>query len=551
MVGRGKGGWVRTFSGLLLFVGAGFFAWTIAHRPLEHAKLESFVQDLHRARDESRLSYQLYAYRFFHFSEESFHGKSWERVHSELQRQGARVLNDWGDGIVYELPGCDFELPDRTPLQARLTLWRKGISPTVSNPVDFRVGSLTANFELPPASFKDIAAKFPPGTAVAQVFRRPRLIQAAERFPELTSFAFRYAAEIPTTVNPGAFEVQFTLSPKPSSGRAEFDYRVESMLEPRSAKLVSWLPFRLSTSRDRLGAITESGESVLRWMERGSFGLRKTGLVQPPDSPVAAIAYGIHDIRTLPATTASLRVNSSAKSVDWQDLGRFKGLKSLVVEGVLSDADVRDIVNLKGLKTLTVSITDGKSCRLLSGMSDLEGLTLACSTASETDLMELTKMPKLRELCITRSFRTPHPFGDRFMTGLANLRGLEKLWLIPPGDFSESGLAALSRLPVLKELWITMSGAKGGAAPIAECPSLERLGLFEAKTTQTELRALSRSPKLRNLTFSLVEGLDEPATLELSRLKNLESVHFLRCKGMTVQRLLKLKAKLKGSFDEF
>ena len=200
----------------------------------------------------------------------------------------------------------------------------------------------------------------------------------------------------------------------------------------------------------------------------------------------------------------------------------------------LTDDEFRQLARLAHLKNLSVSNgLDDARLSQLAGLGELERLSTNGAQITDDGIKPLAGLKNLRTVAFF------HP-GKAFSgAGLAHLVNLERLTVAGSLSFNDDGMAAVAKLPGLKEfrtwhaggtnegvkrlrelknlksLWLGQRLTyKLPACPndetvgiVAEMKSLESLQLDEARLTLTALQQLKQLPALKKLTLG---GIDIP-----------------------------------------
>ena len=202
--------------------------------------------------------------------------------------------------------------------------------------------------------------------------------------------------------------------------------------------------------------------------------------------------------------------------VDFSWLGAFPGLKELS----LSDAtgkDVKAIARLTALRELAIAhdscsgvLLQDDGMRAIAGLRDLETLRIDPSSLTDSGMLALRSLTKLRRLVLAGGY---DGCGGCAITtrGLENIWGLQELrvlWLdvSPQGINAEAALARMKDLGELEELTLLGDVPDAALAHLATVKRLRVLDLNGASGfTDEGLAALmDASPSLRRVkvTFS-------------------------------------------------
>jgi hypothetical protein len=213
-------------------------------------------------------------------------------------------------------------------------------------------------------------------------------------------------------------------------------------------------------------------------------------------------------------TAVAIRDGSKLTDADFRQLGRLVHLKQLDLNNCLNDARLE----------------------LLTGLVELEYLQTNLAQITDDGLKPLARLRGLRNV---KFFHPGKAFSGAGLAHLADLPHLERLTVAGSLAFNDKGMAAVARLPRLREFRMWHAGPtqegvkqlkelknlrslnlgqrltyKPPACPtdetlsiLAELKSLETLQLDEARLTFAALRQLKRLPALKRLTLG---GIDIP-----------------------------------------
>jgi hypothetical protein len=241
-----------------------------------------------------------------------------------------------------------------------------------------------------------------------------------------------------------------------------------------------------------------------------------------------------------------LSVPTGADDAEISKLLRAKGVEVKESRGVvttitvqdgsrLTDEDLRLIARLSHLKSLSVSkgLTDERFA-LLAPLAELEYFQTNLAQVTDEGIKPLAQLRSLKNL---KFFHPGKSFSGVGLAHLATLPKLESLTVAGSLAFNDDGMAAVARLPRLKELRTWHAGptnegvkklrelknlkslhlgqrltykppacpADGTLAFLAEMKGLETLQLDEARLTLAALGQLKRLPGLKKLTLG---GID-------------------------------------------
>jgi hypothetical protein len=234
-----------------------------------------------------------------------------------------------------------------------------------------------------------------------------------------------------------------------------------------------------------------------------------------------------------------------------------KGAKVTEAKGVVTSVDVNDcskwteddfkklgqLVHLKNL-SMGAGLTDA-TLPLLSGLTELETFQTNLATVSDDGVKGFLALKKLRTL---KFFHPGKMFTGAGLSQLADLPQLSSLTVAGSLSFGDDGMAAVAKLPhlrefrtwhagstlegmkkisALKELKSLTLGQRLAYAPptslsdetipvLLEMKSLETLQLEEARLKADVLIQLKQLPELKKLTL---EGIDL-AEADVQRLKS-------------------------------
>lgn len=184
---------------------------------------------------------------------------------------------------------------------------------------------------------------------------------------------------------------------------------------------------------------------------------------------------GLRDL-ALPPSCKTLRLNGfgNYQEKDFAQIERLRGLEGLVMTYVIDDHCVTHLKALSSLKQLSIIFT------FTSPVDDRRLSDAAAATLAE--------MPSLESLHLAYGL-----FTDRTMESLAKMPKLKKLYLSSnAGRYTEAGLRALGRAPVLEELWLRgVSRSPHGCSMYGTVDEM----------TDKELMLFAEYPRLQKLTI--------------------------------------------------
>lgn len=178
-------------------------------------------------------------------------------------------------------------------------------------------------------------------------------------------------------------------------------------------------------------------------------------------------------------------------------VGRFKNLRSLQLEGEITDDMLLELGPLPELGSLYLGktlVTDA-GLQALAGFPKLKRFSMFQTEINGTGLKYLEQTTGLTRLEI----RTQR--GDEVLEYIASLMELDELILNAP--ITDEGLERLPVLPNLKSLWLNNARVKGpGFAFLAQQPVLASIGLGASETDDTAIEFLAKLPALRFVSLA-------------------------------------------------
>lgn len=521
----------------------GYFWWRSLTAPLEHATLPTLVQDLKRARTESKGSINVYAYRMHHFLQEALVGQRWTDVYDQLQRQGAVHIGGGPSSASFELPDCGFDFPGGRRMKATIHVQREAPRPTGGSS-DLRANYVNFDLSLEdPLKLKDPGTAFSAGSALSRQFRQADTVSALEKWPRVSQLTLSYMSD-PKRVVAGALTVHIHLVPPVglNDGGGHVMGRWNSGLEGNRKRPLPWLPLAFGTSRDSLEY--SGGSSPPDNPGRTSYSLRRK------DSPAEnykpnAEALSNTGLAAMPTDTESLSI-SPWSSRDLTSLPRLTKLKFVELQDVRAK-DLTSIVALPKLERLYLSSTALPSLAILAKCPALADLTLNGAIADKSDVQVIAGMKQLKALRIYR--RQPH--ARDLIAAIGTLPKLETLWFSQVEVLTGDALRIIAKSPNLKNLFLNVKGVPTKElAALGSLSKLETLRLNGASFDEAAIERLASLKSLSYLRISASEGLGGDRILAFAKLPNLRSIEFYQCAGVKDAALMKLKSRLGAEFEE-
>jgi hypothetical protein len=215
-------------------------------------------------------------------------------------------------------------------------------------------------------------------------------------------------------------------------------------------------------------------------------------------------------------TQVTVSDGSKLTDDDFRQLGRLSHLKTLDLNGGLTDdrlAQLTGLAELEYLQTNLAQVSDD-GLKPLARLRSLRNLKFfhPGKEFSGTGLAHLTELPQLERLTVAGSLA----FNDDGMAAVARLTRLQefRMWHAGP---TQEGIKRLKALKSLKSLHLGQRlTSKPPACPtdetlavLAELKSLETLQLEEARLSLAALRQLERLPALKQLTLGGIDIAEE------------------------------------------
>ncbi len=244
----------------------------------------------------------------------------------------------------------------------------------------------------------------------------------------------------------------------------------------------------------------ETGSSIGFSGEAAGHHLPHLLSIQPPMT-----ALRLSDLRltpegwaAIPNTLTELHLTQIAPGSSLEGLKRLTSLERLSLSNSPFDAGQLQILSeLPRLRTLIVEghISEAH-LQQLSGLKCLEALHISAVTITDAGLQALFELPLLRSLALTASQAgTTIPGGTLRWDGLRRLNNLDHLWLIGV-PLDEGQMHVLHDLPRLRHLALYADVTDRQLRQLSGLPSLERLDLSGATITDVGAAALFDFPKL-------------------------------------------------------
>jgi internalin A len=261
---------------------------------------------------------------------------------------------------------------------------------------------------------------------------------------------------------------------------------------------LGWVAHRARVQREAVAAITKAGGHVIfDWQYDWNRTDRDTWAADPLVQPGwlrRHVGPGFFEKVTSVAVGSPLSVFDNFENSAGIDdalmvqIGRLRGLQSLRLDSLVTNAGLAHLRNLSDLRVLTFVAPPGT--RLgpanLGGLSRLQELTLIFREC-EIDLAFLRGLTSLKSLMISGGRSNSH-------TDLAPLQALTHLEVLEIGIPTDSDLALLDGLSSLKTLSFTgMEVTNAGLKHLGRLRDLKTLYIGAPRVTDLEaLRPLSR-----------------------------------------------------------
>jgi hypothetical protein len=167
-------------------------------------------------------------------------------------------------------------------------------------------------------------------------------------------------------------------------------------------------------------------------------------------------------------------------------------------------APLQTLKSLKRLKLAGLQVGD-EVVRLVKDLSELESISLLQTSITDKGLAHLTKLPKLRELCIG----VCSEISDDGFKHIGKMKKLEILWINNSSSkVTGSNIGALQGATKLHDLDLTGTTVTDkGVEALANHPSLRSLGLNGCDVTDGCLKYLEKMPKLRQVGITGDEAM--------------------------------------------
>lgn len=521
----------------------GYFWWRSLTAPLERATLPTLVQDLKRARSESKGSISVYAFRMHHFLQDAVIGQRWSDIFAQMKRQGAAHRGGSPESASFELPENGFDFPNGSRLKATIHLHREQPVPTRRSDL-LRVTHVDFDLSLvDPWSLKNPAKAFPKGSILDAQFQRADTLTALEKWPRLSELTLQYRSD-PKQVLAGALTVRLHLVP--SAGRHDGGAVVmgywNSGLEGNRKRLVPWLPLALGASKDTFEH--SSGSNQQENPGRNAYSLRRKEPQNAESYIPSPEAMSSLDLGALSSDTESLSI-SPWPARDLSSLPRFTRLQFLECQSAQAK-DLAFIAGLPKLDRLYLSAGTFPSLSALAKLPALTDLTLNGEIGDKRDIQAIAGMKKLKALRIYRH----QPLTNELLSAATALPNLEVLW-ISQSTVSAAALRDLARAPKLKDLLLSFKGASSkDLSQLRLITRVEALRLSSGSFDEPSIQAIASMKSLRHLRIYASNGLGGDRILAFANLPNLRSIEFYQCPGVKDAALMKLKARLGPGFEE-
>ena len=213
---------------------------------------------------------------------------------------------------------------------------------------------------------------------------------------------------------------------------------------------------------------------------------------------------------------------------------KLMNVRELQIRTGLAPEAFRLIAKMEGLKTLRVDdpAFGAEHMKALDG-SLITKLWIREAKLGDAAIAAMPAMPQLTSLVI-ESDLVDLPIGDAGLRHLAERINLEELDIKHAADVTDSGVAAIARMPNLHKVGLSFSSiGDAGAQALAELP-LTKLDLWHTQIGDPGLAFLE---KLRNLDelsigFTRVTNAGAPSIAKLTKLTRLTASHSLTDRGL-------------------
>lgn len=516
------------------------------------SSLSTFTSDLARARRKAKGDVHTFAYHLTHFAHDAFEGKPWLAVRDELQKQGALIGRDFEYGSTQALIPVHFTFPSGIKGRPILQLsreWNRSTGP--SSRMVCKIIGVGIRFDIKKPLDNKVTSLFPKDSILHAIFARPGLAAMNSKYPTinnvLVSYAYTHASDTtPSLMSSGkvhsffVIEVRLDQDGRYSLPSTSVSLQADSQLEPSRKRFLSWLPFTFG-HRGKPFLTLKGRDTLSLHIDNANFVLTKS---KPIPQPVLAEAYTNEEITALPSTTKRLWITDTpGTQTDLRLLRRFTMLEELKIDrpNPLSATDADHILKLTSLTKLSVTVDDSYTLRKLMRMKSLTEFNVYCSRASAEDLVLTSRNMGLRKYSVSGIFIP----GDKMIEGV--LKAPRVRGLIFDDSPTVDGLLKMEAANRFKRITISPSPPVLSAVP--KIRSLEDVHIKSCVMDSKTFREIARLPKLKKLTLTDVEGLDDYDLAELAHAKSLEYVKFDACRQVTGAAVMKLKAKLGSSFD--
>ncbi len=529
-------------------------------------------EELRAAIAAEETSYHLFLRRTAHVVRQAMNGREWPDVAKDLDGQGLTLVDESSHQqgmnrryLVAENAFC-------TPGGQSMNLYIKVATGRVTSKdaptreaVFIAYPYLRVALDIPYEKAAE-EARFGEDTAVHKALLHEKVREAAKNCGLVESIEVYYDVlwDRWSPVQSWAFHVDVDLRDDADGGaEAGLSYSMASELDPPrvgGAKVLlpdfvsrdvlgeprywggSSTPGRSDPSEDGAEEITTS----LFLTKKGSPRWRATG----DGKPEPVVAYSLGDLKTLPAETKAIEVESrEIYDDDLAVLSRFTALESLDLgsaEG-LTDDGLQHFAGLSKLKSVTLSgeLLTGRGFEHLAGLSALDELTLySAKKLSDEGVAYIAKMKNLNLLALSRA----NTLTDEHLAELAKLSGLRQLNIWNCQRVTDKGLAHVATLSDLEEL--SLSQAAVTAQGIAQLARLKRLQEIDLSYTKFNGDALTPLSQIESLEYVTLYGVDitDGGLRSLAKLPRLKRVFANSCRGATAEGVEKFKATLGSEF---